>query len=157
MLAYTEAELLGKSLAEITLAEDRNVDGDQVQQLLRGEIASYQVEKRLVRKPDEVIWGRLTVSLVRGSTREPLYSVAQFQDITPFKAAGAALRESEERFRALVQNSYDAITIVDPDGTRRYISPSIERLLGYRPVDLVGRSAVDLVHPDDGPRLQDAI
>jgi PAS domain S-box-containing protein len=157
ILASSEAELLGKSLAEITLAEDRTLDGDLVQQLFRGEIASYQVEKRLVRKPDAVIWGRLTVSLVRDPTGEPLYFVAQIQDITPFKAAGAALRESEERFRALVQNSYDVITIVDPDGTRRYISPSIQRLLGYRPADLLGRSAVELVHPDDAPKLLDAV
>ena len=59
ILASSEAELLGKSFVEITLAEDRNVDGHLVQQLLHEEIASYQVEKRLVRTPDEVIWGRL--------------------------------------------------------------------------------------------------
>ena len=62
------------------------------------------------------------------------------------------LRESEERFRSLVQNSSDAITVVDLDTTVRYESPSVERLLGYPAGTLVGRRLLDLVHPDDKTR-----
>ena len=59
------------------------------------------------------------------------------------------LGESEKRFRSLVQNASDIITVLDAEGNIRYQSPSIERLLGYRPEDLVGRNAFDYVHPDD--------
>lgn len=64
------------------------------------------------------------------------------------------LGESEKRFRSLVQNASDIITVLDADGTIRYESPSIERLLGYRPEDLVGQNAFDYVHPNDLERVR---
>jgi PAS domain S-box-containing protein len=61
------------------------------------------------------------------------------------------LLPSEDLFRALVQNSSDMIRLLDADGTVVYQSPSIERLLGYRPEDRIGHNAfIDaIVHPDD--------
>jgi PAS domain S-box-containing protein len=64
------------------------------------------------------------------------------------------LGESEKRFRSLVQNASDITTVLDADGIIRYESPSIERLLGYRPEDLVGQNAFDYVHPDDLERVR---
>jgi two-component system, sensor histidine kinase and response regulator len=149
MLATSEAELLHSSSAEITIAEDRNLDGDLVQQLLRGEIASYQVEKRLVRKPDEVIWGRLTVSLVRGATHEPLYFVVQIQDVTPFKAAGAALRESEERFHRAFDHAPIGMALVASDGRFLQVNRALCQLVGYPEEELLGTSFPAITHPDD--------
>jgi PAS domain S-box-containing protein len=64
------------------------------------------------------------------------------------------LGESEKRFRSLVQNGSDIITILDAEGTIQYQSPSIERLLGYSTEDLVGQNAFDYVHPDDLERVR---
>lgn len=60
-----------------------------------------------------------------------------------------AVRESEEYFRSLIENSLDIVTILNEDGTIRYDSPSIERVLGYKQGELVGSSVFDLVHPED--------
>jgi PAS domain S-box-containing protein len=68
----------------------------------------------------------------------------------------AALQQSEERFRSVVQHANDIITIHDADGTFRYQTPSAARLLGYGPDGLVGRNPFDLVHPDDLPALKEA-
>jgi diguanylate cyclase (GGDEF)-like protein/PAS domain S-box-containing protein len=67
------------------------------------------------------------------------------------------LRRSEERFRSLVQNASDLVTIVDPDGVLLYASPSVERLMGYQPDEWVGKSILSLVHPDDTHRATQAI
>ncbi|MGH7496809.1 MAG: PAS domain S-box protein [bacterium] len=74
-------------------------------------------------------------------------------EITARKRAQEALRHSEEYFRSLIEHASDIITIVNMDGTIRYESPSVERLLGYRPEELVGQLAFDFVHPDDRPQV----
>jgi diguanylate cyclase (GGDEF)-like protein/PAS domain S-box-containing protein len=56
---------------------------------------------------------------------------------------------SEERFRSLVQNASDLITVISPDTTVLYQSPAVRRVLGYDPEHLVGAKLLDLVHPDD--------
>jgi diguanylate cyclase (GGDEF)-like protein/PAS domain S-box-containing protein len=61
---------------------------------------------------------------------------------------GRALRE-ERLFHSLVQNSSDIVAILEDDGTLRYVSPAVERVLGHRPEDLVGKSAFDYVHPEN--------
>ena len=68
-------------------------------------------------------------------------------------AAERALRASEERFRSLVQNSSDVISIVDPDGNVRYHSESVRRVLGYDPAELVDGDPLTFVHPDDRERV----
>ena len=70
-------------------------------------------------------------------------------DVTEREAAEAALRTSEERFRALVQNATEVITILDAAGTVCYESPAIERVLGYAPEELVGVDPFPLIHPHD--------
>jgi PAS domain S-box-containing protein len=78
--------------------------------------------------------------------------VINTRDVTARKLAEQALRESEERYRALIENGHDIIVILDPEtGRIRYQSPSMERILGYAPGDLAERSVFELVHPEDLP------
>lgn len=63
--------------------------------------------------------------------------------------AEAELRRSEEYYRALIENSLDIVTIIDANGIVLYHSPSVERLLGYKPNELVGRRGRSIFHPDD--------
>jgi two-component system sensor histidine kinase/response regulator len=68
--------------------------------------------------------------------------------------AEEALRESEEHFRSLVQYSSDIVTVLNPEGTVRYASPSIERILGYEPKEMLGTDAFQYVHPEDAERVR---
>ena len=68
------------------------------------------------------------------------------------KRAPEALRESEEYFKAIIQNSSDIVLVLDKLGTITYASPSVERFLGYGPDELIGKSSLDLIVSDDKPR-----
>ncbi|MDO8689511.1 MAG: PAS domain S-box protein, partial [Dehalococcoidia bacterium] len=81
--------------------------------------------------------------------------VAVFENITERRRAEEALQESEKRFRHLIENVSDIITVLDSRGIIRYESPAIERVLGYMPEELVGQSAFELVHPDDIQPVRD--
>src|SRR3954471_5122905 len=66
--------------------------------------------------------------------------------------AEAALRASEERFRALVENSSDALMLIDSQGRITYLTPSSKRHLGWAPEEMIGHSIFDFLHPDDRDR-----
>lgn len=66
------------------------------------------------------------------------------------------LEQNEARFRALIENAADGIAILESDATFRYFSPSVERILGYRPDELLGRSPFEFVHPEDTQALMAA-
>jgi diguanylate cyclase (GGDEF)-like protein/PAS domain S-box-containing protein len=63
-------------------------------------------------------------------------------------------RQSAQRFRSLVQNSSDIIALLESDLTIRYLTPSVERVLGYRENELVGRSLGELLEPSERERLE---
>jgi two-component system cell cycle sensor histidine kinase/response regulator CckA len=65
------------------------------------------------------------------------------------KATEQAFRDSEARFRALIENAFDITAISDGEGVLRYVSPSVERILGYEPHELEGSTFLAFVHPDD--------
>ena len=67
------------------------------------------------------------------------------------------LRRNEARFRSLVVNMSDVICLIDTDGVIGYVSPAVERVLGYSDDELVGRNGFELVHPDDVPRAHSVL
>src|SRR5436305_7418444 len=115
-------------------------------------------EARIRRRVDgAVIWVRFTVRAVRGEEGEILHYEGALEDVTGRRNAEEALRASEERFRSLVQNASDLISILDADGTVRYESPSHQRVLGLEPETHVGRSLLDLVHLEDRHVVEEAL
>ncbi|HEV2744147.1 MAG TPA: PAS domain S-box protein [Rubrobacter sp.] len=85
IVGYTEEELLERTFQDITHPEDLDKDLEQARRLLKGEIRSYQIEKRYICKDGRVVWVLLNGSLVRDGAGDPLYFIAQIQDVSARK------------------------------------------------------------------------
>jgi len=78
------------------------------------------------------------------------------QERSKRREAEQALRDSEERFRSLIENALDIIAVVDQKGIVQYVSPSIKRVLGYQPEEFIGKNAFRFIHSDDTDLILDA-
>jgi PAS domain S-box-containing protein len=85
MVGYGEAELVQLSFADITHPEDVRADVELAEQLFRGEIPFYRMQKRYVKKTGDIIWINLTASIIFGPDGEPLHGLAMVEDITEIK------------------------------------------------------------------------
>ena len=112
-LGYTPAELVQQRLEDVTHADDVKRGAALTQRLLRGEIPSYRVEKRFIRRDGTLAWLDVTAVLMRDDDGVPLYGLAMVEDITDRKRAEEALRASEERYRSFVVNSSEGIWRLD--------------------------------------------
>ncbi len=129
-LGYEADELLKRKFVEITHPDDVQRDRLLADQLFRGEIPSYRLEKRFITKEGTVAWLDLTALLVRTRRGKPVYGLAMVDDITDRKHSQQALRTSEERYRSFVANSSEGIwrlEIEEPIDTR---SPVDEQVSG---------------------------
>lgn len=151
ILGFQRNDVLGKSIAELVVPPElreefsrglNSPDGTD-QGLPLGE----RFETTAIRADGSRVPVELTVNRIDGAGG-PVF-VGYVRDISSRTAMEAALLASEARFRSLVQNSYDVITVVNRDGAREYVSPSIERVLGHEAASLLGADALSLVHPDD--------
>jgi PAS domain S-box-containing protein len=107
MLGYSEAELLARTVQDITHPDDVQEDARQSQRAVDGEIEAYQREKRYFHQSGRIVWVYLSCSLVRDADRQPLHFISQIQDITERKQAEQLLQLSDARFRALTSLTSD--------------------------------------------------
>jgi PAS domain S-box-containing protein len=99
IVGYSEEELLATTFQAITRPDDLDADLGYVNQMLRGEILTYQMEKRYFHKRGHIVWILLSVSLVRDQEGTPLSFISQIQDITQRKLALQQLQAAHDRLR----------------------------------------------------------
>ena len=149
MVGYEPREFTGNSSfwIEHVHPDDVELVYQDVPRLFEKEQHSY--EYRFRRKDGCYIWIHDEMILVRNEEGKPVEIIGYWADITERKQAEEALRDSEGRFRSLIENASDVVVIVDANGTIRYESPAVESVLGYKPEELVGKDMSVTVRPDD--------
>jgi len=148
IMGYSRDEIVRMTWSEITHPDDIATDLEQFNRVLSGQIDYYTMNKRFIRKDGKVIWTNLSVGCVRKSDGSVDHTIAMIEDITSVKLAEAELRESQDRYRRLFENANEAIFVAQ-DGKLVFFNPMTSQLIGYSSAELMGRSFIDFIHPDD--------
>ncbi len=101
---------------------------------------------------DYLLKSKLTAPSLGAAVR---YALTLHKKEEAVRLARQALHASEQRFRALVENSSDIVALADAKFTLLYVSPSVLRVMGYRPDEVVERPVFDFVHPEDHVRVRE--
>jgi PAS domain S-box-containing protein len=142
---YPPDELLQLTFQEITHPEDLDLDVTEAKRLLSGEINTYSMEKRYIRKNGTIVWINLTGSLVKTYAGRPDYFIAVVEDISERKRAEESLRESEERSSKSFHSNPAPMAITDIETGRVIdINTAWLQMLGYTREEIIGRTTIEL-------------
>ncbi|MGE0556725.1 MAG: PAS domain S-box protein [Burkholderiales bacterium] len=130
MTGYRREELLRMSTADLTMPEEQGAAISDNNRLLRGEITSYERDKRLRCKDGGFLWVRLSVAALPDADGRVNRVIATYQDINARKLAEERLRDSENRLRAIIAAEPECVATVAPDGTLLEMNPAGLRMLG---------------------------
>lgn len=136
---YEEGELRGLRLLDITHPDDRQHNVTQLRRLLSGEVASFDIEKRMLRRDGGVVHVLASVSAVRDDEGEIKFLTAVLQDLTSRRQAEEAQRRAEARFRDLVDAAPVAVVEYQVDGRVSLWNPEAERMFGWLAEEVLGR------------------
>ena len=144
ILGYSADDLRQMRRLDFYHSRENKEEQIQFERLLRGDTQHYQVEQRFARKDGRLIWGRMTVSLIRSTAGSPSFLVSMIEDITERLRA----EEAHLRYASIVEYSNDAIISKTFDGVIFNWNPAAERVFGYSAQEANGRSIQLIIPPD---------
>jgi two-component system, cell cycle sensor histidine kinase and response regulator CckA len=146
VLGYEPEEMVGRDMRDFLPPDVRDQLPAYLHRIQKDGTASGLM-RVMTKSGDERILAYSNIC--RQESGKPAYVLGHAADVTDLKKAEQQLRISEQRLRHLLQCSSDVVTIAQPDGSIQFISPAVERALGYLPSNVVGRNIFDSVHPHD--------
>lgn len=147
IVGYSESELLQLTYKQISHPDDLQGDMTNMQQLHEGELSTFQMEKRLYRKDNSVVWVNLTcVPLWDESTTERQH-IAMIEDITERKLAEDRLAESERKYRELVESANSIILGWNSKGHITFLNEFGQNFFGYKAEEIIGQHVIGTIVP----------
>jgi len=147
ILGYAPEEMVGQHRMTFIDPEQHEATRAGFARLLQ-EPGKFVTEQRRVRHKDGS-WRWLEITATNWLDDPAVRAVVwNLRDITKRKQAEETLQESEKRFRALIEHSSDVAMTFDGPGMILYVSPPVERLLGYRPEEMIGQHRLAFIDPD---------
>jgi two-component system, cell cycle sensor histidine kinase and response regulator CckA len=153
MIGYSAEELRKMVFSEFTYKEDTVTSRRLFREVVERKRSHYQIEKPYYHKDGSLVWGQVTVSIVRNSRGKPEFTIGMIENITERKRAEDALKQSEERLVAFFEASRDGI-LVEENEIIIYANKSYANLCGYEnPENLIGKNISNTISPHDKERM----
>lgn len=153
ILGYARHEVIGKWFGDFLPPDLVDIFKQRFKQNIQSHELIENVEFPLVRKDGSIVLADYMARIGRDEKGRFLRTHCAFSDITEKKRSEQALKDSEEKYRELVENINDVIVSLDATGTVTYISPTIETVVGISPSEVIGRHMLEFVDPDDRAAL----
>ncbi|MBC7896884.1 MAG: PAS domain S-box protein [Cytophagaceae bacterium] len=148
LLGYTPDEMVGVRPNDVVHPDDIPVVMDTIGKAITNPGESFSNQYRIRHKDGRwLTFEGLARTFAADSAASGL--IANARDVTERVAAERALREQDEHFRRIIENASDFVMTCDTTGALTYVAPSSERMLGYKPHELLGTRPTDMLHPDD--------
>ncbi len=154
-LGYATEELREMTFSDVTHPDDIELSPRLIEKIKSGEIDTYNIEKRYVRKDRSIFWGNLSVSVIRSIEHEILHYIGVVIDITAKKEAEEALKKSKEQFEIAVAGSNDGIWDWNLTTGELFLSPRWKEQLGYSDEEVPNHFSTfeNLILPEDHERV----
>ena len=157
ILGYDPTEILGLRLHKIISSDYLNDVSDEMLKVLNKEEKSVNVVFQAMHKEGHKVWLETTAGAIFDDDGRVLYLQTSTRDVTERILAEEKLKESEERYKLITENSNDIVSLMDLKGNYVFISPSIKDTMGYDPVEFIGRNTLDFVHPQDKAIIRESL
>jgi PAS domain S-box-containing protein len=157
LVGYTEEELLASRFQDITHPDDIDADWNECQRLIRGEIKSFDLEKRYLHKNGGTIWIYLNCSVVEDDHGTPLHFLTYIQDITDRKLADQALLQMNARNRAILRALPDMMFLHTKEGVYLDYYARDSSVLLVSPEAFLGKNIRDVLPPKVVERINECI
>jgi PAS domain S-box-containing protein len=122
------------------------------EEIYAGKRSSFTLEKRYTHRDGRIVWGNLTVVILRDASGRVTNHFAMLEDVTARHAAEQELRRSEARWRTYLQTASEILYAITPEGLFKFATQAWTAKLGHEIEEVVGHSYTEYVHPEDLPR-----
>ncbi|MGL4379477.1 MAG: PAS domain-containing protein, partial [Microcoleaceae cyanobacterium] len=144
MVGYTQEEITGKQFIEITHPEDIDSDLQLADRVFSGEIPYYKIEKRYIKKNQEILWVKLTASVIRDEHGVVLYGLAIVEDVSEFYPVTSLTRANKleqacPRLAFHLENSPLAVIEWDNQSRVQFWSQQAEKIFGWKAEEVLGK------------------
>ncbi len=157
MFGYDGDELREKPFKTLFHAGDETLDENHIRDLLAGGLELFAEENRFVRRGGEVIWGRMTATVILDEQKTPSMGIILLENVTSRKKAEEMLRASQETNKAMLNATLDPALLLDTGGKILAINKAALNVYDRKPGEMLGRNILDYMTFDFSAEKKDLL